>query len=733
MPLPILGRVGNRISHALHQLVFSFPSPNSTEQAFSEAHETSSGTAGKSDHATAAQMMNSIVDEPGETRALAGGIGPLSFAGSGYGVTLVLMAILLNRIHHIVRRPRLPPQPLPHPPVRSLYHRLTTKISRALTSPSAPKYLRIPGIFCLVRAWILFSILLLQVANLWPVDSTVLHSVAVGRLLAKLGQWAGSMSMEKVCWQVFLSVCVGLVCSGFANGLDRTRRRDTGASFNLFGYSFLLHLYSSPLTHHRPNHMSTYGRPDVHALFQLWLSLTELTWLQAIELTPGGRRNQLVPTAVCGGLGLGHFVFALWTSPLKFPSFTFLTHLMALFLSIIIISSVIVKAITHLFTLGYLPSPIFANLLPHEGVMPSLEDDFGIVLLKLGTACLEASQFSGLRNELIAVQERQGPWVELSTARSDVVKPLRNSDGGFGTEINDIAVAQIEDPAMESRYWRASRAFWKVLGSRLIVFACATLMSTPVGRKLYDWSVIAWDSRWWYGPRQWQFWRRQAWREPARFSRRRALRILQAYNDRNRQLRAAARAAEDAASSTAVTTALEGALDDETPPPLPWRQYLMGQEIIEDDDEDDWQDDASSTSSSSEAMTEAGLEVDMLRDLVSPPDEDQSEDTQAVLLAHLTNSSTPLTRRRFAAIMASPTRSPTPSRLNDIIADRRHATVARNDDDNDGWDDDRRRSCVVCTMEPRNTILWPCRCLALCNDCRESLAARLPARDHLCP
>lgn len=25
------------------------------------------------------------------------------------------------------------------------------------------------------------------------------------------------------------------------------------------------------------------------------------------------------------------------------------------------------------------------------------------------------------------------------------------------------------------------------------------------------------------------------------------------------------------------------------------------------------------------------------------------------------------------------------------------------------------------------------RCLALCNDCRESLAARLPAADHLCP
>jgi hypothetical protein len=44
-----------------------------------------------------------------------------------------------------------------------------------------------------------------------------------------------------------------------------------------FGYSFLLHLYSSPLTHHRPPPAANYGRPDVHALFQLWLSLTEVS------------------------------------------------------------------------------------------------------------------------------------------------------------------------------------------------------------------------------------------------------------------------------------------------------------------------------------------------------------------------------------------------------------------------------------------------------------------------
>ena len=30
--------------------------------------------------------------------------------------------------------------------------------------------------------------------------------------------------------------------------------------------------------------------------------------------------------------------------------------------------------------------------------------------------------------------------------------------------------------------------------------------------------------------------------------------------------------------------------------------------------------------------------------------------------------------------------------------------------------------CVVCCCEPRTIIHWPCRCLALCDECRNILA-----------
>lgn len=42
-----------------------------------------------------------------------------------------------------------------------------------------------------------------------------------------------------------------------------------------------------------------------------------------------------------------------------------------------------------------------------------------------------------------------------------------------------------------------------------------------------------------------------------------------------------------------------------------------------------------------------------------------------------------------------------------------------------------RLLCVVCQSEPRGILLRPCRCLALCNDCREMLALRVRMRD--CP
>lgn len=92
---------------------------------------------------------------------------------------------------------------------------------RLLTSPDTPRLLRLPGILSLARALSLFTILLLQVANLWPTSLPWIFKGPIERGVEALGAWAGGMQMETVCWQVFLSVCAGLACSGLADGLDQ--------------------------------------------------------------------------------------------------------------------------------------------------------------------------------------------------------------------------------------------------------------------------------------------------------------------------------------------------------------------------------------------------------------------------------------------------------------------------------------------------------------------------------
>jgi hypothetical protein len=109
----------------------------------------------------------------------------------------------------------------PHRVICHLTHSFA--VANVLTSPDTPRFLRLPGLICLFRAWLLFTILLLQVSNLWPVDpeSAFFNGNRLGRVVVSFGEWAGGMEMQKACWQVFLSVCCGLVCSGLANGLDR--------------------------------------------------------------------------------------------------------------------------------------------------------------------------------------------------------------------------------------------------------------------------------------------------------------------------------------------------------------------------------------------------------------------------------------------------------------------------------------------------------------------------------
>lgn len=203
---------------------------------------------------------------------------------------------------------------------------------------------------------------------------------------------------------------------------------------------------------------------------------------------------------------------------------------------------------------------------------------------------------------------------------------------------------------------------------------------------------------------------------------------------------------------------------------------------VEDQEDEDWMpegdsDEDSSASSDDEADSEDDFDpASLYRDLASPsktshsphaspsnavvhrPTDESLPEPSLLLAHHLTTSASPLTRRRYSALVSQP---PTQA-FSSAVEDRR-LEVRRAAEDRglaDGWeqrrreelDEARQRFCVVCTVEERTIICWPCRaflvcfsssaeltsfplsgCLALCEECRENLAQRTPAPQHLCP
>ncbi|KAE8265798.1 hypothetical protein A4X09_0g6525 [Tilletia walkeri] len=59
---------------------------------------------------------------------------------------------------------------------------------------------------------------------------------------------------------------------------------------------------------------------------------------------------------------------------------------------------------------------------------------------------------------------------------------------------------------------------------------------------------------------------------------------------------------------------------------------------------------------------------------------------------------------------------------------------AGDDEQRAEWERERQRLCVICQTENRTILIWPCRCLALCEECRDNLASRpVPGKSQTCP
>ncbi|KIJ44308.1 hypothetical protein M422DRAFT_168278 [Sphaerobolus stellatus SS14] len=600
--------------------------------------------------------------------------GPWAFVTSGYAVSLVIMGLLLNRIQHMVVPPR-------HSLMRRLtqhygYMRRRQSSFRAFVSMFFPINLnsvltravfRGPSMYLLWRSLIQFFIILLQTSNMFPSLSW----------LSPAAEWGSRTEMKEVCWNTFIAVCVALAVEALMKGLEG--RSNPPSPFNLFGYAFLLHIYSSPVTHQVKTNTGSPSRPDKHVLITIIIPLLQLTMIHSMGIRRRWASQRLVPTTICGLLTLLHFHYVYFFSPTPYPLINYLPSVLESILLFIILLTISLHLLTQLLLEGRISQPFLGH---YRTLAPRWDEDFAVALLRVGTASLDATSAAGLGNEVVGIGASlpEGPEVEIGHGNK---VNFRGPQGGFGNEVKRVKVAGSSD----SESWTDGVS----LREWVRFFACLWTMVKVSVRLLY------------------KALRRRLWGRDLTDNQ------MQPTEEERKVL-----------SNPQDIDSIP--MDSEDL----YQRFLRGETLT--DDEDGEYDAASHSPSPSPSISdteeEYGTEereaVDLYNDISklrakSPP-------LAPVLLAHVTNPpESPLTRRRYNRLLSRPEDG-----WPEFIQERR----AANGNPGRNWaeeGEDRSRTCVVCTVEQREIVCWPCRCFALCDDCRGNLASRFPASKHTCP
>ncbi|KAG2037382.1 hypothetical protein BDR03DRAFT_897062 [Suillus americanus] len=625
--------------------------------------------------------------------------GPWSFLTSWYVFGLIMMAVLLHRIRNIVvprdqfinrftrtRRSRAFP-----------YSAIPSVFPLDLSSSLSRLVLRAPSLYFIFKMVVIWLVVLAQAADKFPTwNSSWLQS---------MGTYVAQRDTADLCWSTFCAVCSVLCMEGLTHGLEGGTHRPS--PFNLLGYAFVLHTYSSPVTHWIMLEGST-SRPDKHVVFTILLPLLQLAIIHLIGIKQDWSSHRLIPSAFVSFLALTHFHSVLWLSDSSYPLLNYVPCLFESTLLAVVFLALFLNAFTQIATEGTVSRLLFGH---QAALLPQWDEDFSVALLRMGTASLEASSVLGLGNQVGGIV---------------AVTPLPLTDGTV--ELNRLGVASLS-PAVEGSI--KHRRFKKGFSNEI-----KTVKVTTTGGNV--WVDMAWCRelarlgvsvvRCVRGlvTKSWNVLKRRSRRPP---------------NFPPRRIVVRSEATKSVQNQNEDLDAEEAEEEEEL-----YERFIRGESMDEDDEDFEYypsEPEQTGSNSPTSSRSEHGSEeeedeevpqqdtseaVSLFSDLSSAP---SAMTSASVLVAHMThNSSLPMTRQRFQHLMSAPSHR-SDSLLSDwcdVAAIRRSSSSGTGDSHTEAG-----RNCVICTVEQRQIICWPCRCLAVCDDCRENLASRSSASTHTCP
>ena len=493
-----------------------------------------------------------------------------------------------------------------------------------------------------------------------------------------------SKAAPAIMWSAFVAACVAQCSNTLLRSLELISPRDDPSTFNLGSFGFVLHIHST----------TREFAPNAHVFMIVGMQLFELFGLGVLACRRPPLLSRLVFTSALYGALLVHYVATAASG--EYPVLHSASRLSELCVLGVIVLTVALHALTMYLVEGRVE---FERLLFSPSSRPRLTDDYAIASLKLGSACLHATHLTSLSCELDPLDAPLQTYVELQSNQA-VVQPsvddLEEMElhgvNGLGKEVKDVRVTLDRDGDEVGGVVRGIdklREGWHFL--HLILQVLYELLYRAVVR--------------WLPP-------------PPEFVRRipRAVRLFwhgtNGERARDARLAIEARRREQASAARERLASLrerqrEKAASSSTA--LAPHRWLAAEDL----------DPVELLTLASDEVPERGAFHDMVVKHLMRPDH-----------------APPLTRREYQRIASSsdaggsswlaPLRSGAPSRdaadrntqqaLLKLLQERRQAAG--------GTDLERTRLCVVCCTEERTVICWPCRCVALCDTCREALAAQ---------
>lgn len=333
------------------------------------------------------------------------------------------------------------------------------------------------------------------------------------------------------------------------------------------------------------------------------------------------------------------------------------------------------NALTQLLLEGSVTRPLFGH---QATLLPKWDEDFATVILRLGTASLEATSVAGLGNEVGGVNVSNTTDVDkthteyglVEINRFGIISITNTTEGrgrrkrlreGFANEIKHVKAGTAEGELWIDAAWYRELVRFGV-GLARFVKGLGRLVWNGLRGKIRVSDLVPPAST----------------AEEANISQRRV-----------------------------VDESEESDGQDD------YARFVRGENVSDDDDDEfdlsrvSRNASTGSTPSTPSEYDEGAETVGLYADLSSAA----STSTSApLLLAHMTDtSSSPLTRRRYSHLVSGGgSRSP---ETQGIFDDWSTLLGNRRVEDDDGLGD-TRRNCVICTVEPRQIICWPCRYVA---------------------